>query len=134
MHGTISAETKDVENLIALANEAFAVDASALALFVEKVGLYLEHLESWRARVERFDPPLEKLLQNSSPQNSGASDEFRKQCSELHRVHQQIIERAALLKGNVSDEMKGLRKKATALKAYVDRFPKRITIAGKREG
>lgn len=112
--------------LVALAREALIVSIDREELFVEKVTAYLEQFESWRTGIEQQgDSGEESIL---------SSEECRPQLELLQKLHQEVLSRATVQRDLVAHQLGEIHRRAQALKKYVDRYPSRITIAGKREG
>ncbi|MCB0360015.1 MAG: hypothetical protein KDD44_10275 [Bdellovibrionales bacterium] len=53
---------------------------------------------------------------------------------ELHEAHVALAERVATFRDTVGVELRNLHQRQRALRRYVDPFPQRITIAGRRKG
>ncbi len=115
-------QEQNIRALIALAEKAIADESAGTDVFLESVAHYILALEDWRANVApegeatRVDEPSRLAL------------------GELNEIHHRLLARANELKQSLVSEMGEAKKKAGALRAYVDRFPQRITITGKREG
>ncbi len=109
----------------ALAEECL-VDAE---LFVERVDTYLQKLESWQAEIREVNP-----FAGNSLLSEREKEELRLRIEELNEKHQLLMTRASSVKDDVGEKMGDLHRRSSGLKKYVDTFPPRITIAGKREG
>ena len=116
------ADEQSIRALIALAERAEADEAAGTDAFVASVGEYIRALEDWRAKL--------------APEGETASlDEASRQALiELNEIHQRVLSRANEMKQELVGEMGEAKKKASAIRAYVDKFPQRITITGKRKG
>ncbi len=111
---------QEIEKIIQSAKNALAIEQDDLELFLEHVGIYLEQLELWRAKIKE---------NNFTQENS-----FQALLKQLSILHQEVTERANSAKDHVSVELAEVSKRAGALKAYVDHLPQRVTMTGKREG
>ena len=117
----------EVRELISAARNSLAEEARGnFEAFVQTVTVYLDRFEQWYQRYEK-DKPSYGL---SEDQRS----ELKKLVEELNALHQQIITKTTVERDAVATEMGQLHKRGQALKAYVDRFPSRISITGKRKG
>ena len=120
-----------------LADDAAETDP---ALFVERVGPYLEKFEEWQQahRLYVGDADTERSetgVRGSSDQLTEAErGELRAKIAALAEVHLKVLQYANDHKDRVGEKMSHVHRRAYGLKAYVDRFPSRITIAGKRKG
>ena len=114
-------EEQNIRALISLAKRAEADEAVGTDPFVESVGEYIRALEEWRVKL--------------APEGQTPLDESSRQALvELNEIHQRVLTQANEMKQGLVGEMGEAKKKASAIRAYVDRFPQRITIAGKRKG
>lgn len=98
-------------------------------LFLEKVGLYLDSFDAWKNEVEKVNP-----LDDSSSLSDAEREYLRAQIKELDVVHRAVVLRAVEIKDSVADTIGDVHKRAKVARAYIDQFPSRITIAGKRKG
>lgn len=112
-----------LESLISLAEKVLECPVEERDSFIEQVDSYLNALESWRTDIE------EKMASQSELPPS-----LRERVELLNSRHQELMRRADFERQALTAEMGEAKKKASALRAYVDRFPQRITIAGKRKG
>lgn len=117
----IAGEAPNIRRLITLAETALASEAGEVDGFLTAVGNYITALEDWRAKIgdataKDVDADIRALLE------------------ELNGVHTKLLSSGDRLKAGLVHEMGENKKKATALRAYVDRLPQRITIAGRRKG
>jgi len=118
----VAASVSAVEQILGLASAALeSGDADA---FLENVERYLTAFEDW----QRSAPAeLEGLTE-------AERDEYRQQVNALAALHNQVTANALERKGEVLSRIGEIRHRTMALKRYIDRYPSRITIAGKREG
>jgi len=114
---------KETNDVLALAKAAQAAEGEE---FVTKVDLYLNAFDAWQKKVEKNSSLL--------PKEGSELESFRGVVQQLNAVHQTIISQANDEKESVANELGALHKRAQGLKSYVDRFPKRISITGKRKG
>ena len=123
-------EEQRIRTLIALAQKALvAADSIDLTDFVDATETYLSALEQWQAEVNARGTPLVATVSGEQEKES-----LRQRVKELQEVHQILLSRAADTKEGVGVQMSELHKRASGMKKYVDTFPARITIAGKRKG
>ncbi len=91
--------------------------------FTAQVTDYLEGLDSWQTAYQ------------SNPNLPDAEQErFAKLVAMLNDLHQQIVTKASAKKDEVASQMGDVYKRAQVLKKYIDRYPSRITITGRRKG
>ncbi len=123
-------EERRVSDLIVLAQKAMSLaDGFDLVAFVDATEAYLSTLEAWQAEVNARGTPLVASVDSEQEKES-----LRQRVKELQEIHQRLLSRAADTKEGVGVQMTELHKRATGMKKYVDTFPARITIAGKRKG
>ena len=113
---------EEIIDLLSLAEYALAEEEADSEKFLKSLARYLDALEFWRAALAKSD----------SPQPTG--DGVKSALGRLNETHQRLLERSNLHREKLMSEMGTAQKKAKALRSYVDRFPERITIAGKRKG
>ena len=94
-----------------------------------QIQAYLTDFENWRLRVERENP-----LSESSPGTAEEKAQLRAAIERLYERHLEFSGRVSLLKRDVARQLGEVHQRGRALKAYIDRYPSRITIAGKRKG
>ena len=111
--------TNEIAVLKRLAEQVLSLDQAATEPFLNLVTEYLESFDRWSVAVSVTGVPSESL---------------RGALEELSGLHQQVIERADSHREKIKWDLGEIHRRAQGLKAYVDRFPSRITIAGKREG
>lgn len=117
-------KSQEIETLLVHAKAILTIDNDTnFDLFLEKLETYLHKLEQWQKQTEQQEFPVQGL---NSP--------FAKLLEELHNVHSQVVDCANSRKEALREELSGIYKRAQGMKAYIDRFPSRITIAGKRQG
>ncbi len=118
----LAGEEANLDELCELGRAALDVDAKEIDTFLDALGVYLEGVDSWRAEVE------------ARPGEGEMPESVRARFENLNVLHQQLLARADASKAFVASEMGEMHKKAGALRIYIDRFPQRITIAGRRKG
>ena len=91
--------------------------------FTEQVTDYLESLDAWQ-KAYQADPKV--------PDAEHAH--FAQLVNTLNELHQQIVVKATAKKDEVASQMGDVYKRAQVLKKYIDRYPSRITITGRRKG
>lgn len=119
---TLSGEAPNIRRLIRLATEALLAEQKDVDTFLAGIGEYLTSLEEWRTKFAEVSPTEE------------VDAETRAALTELNEIHQKLLQGGDQFRKKLTQEMGDNKKKASALRAYVDRFPQRITIAGKRKG
>ena len=116
-----------------LTAEAEAISSLSLESDLEQVLLqadsYTARLESWKNQVEEAAP-----FEAESDFTTAQKEAFRAQVLVFQDRHLALTERLSGARDLVTQQMGDLHKRAKALRTYVDRFPSRITIAGKRKG
>ena len=70
----------------------------------------------------------------NEPRSDADAAGLRDAVAKLAALHHKVIEKASVVRDAIGDEIKNLRTREHALRRYVDPFPQRITIAGKRKG
>ncbi len=116
-----------VTKLITLAEAALATKSSDQ--FLIKAENYLASFDIWRAETEPLNP-----LSGESPLSDEEKKIVREHLERLQALHNQVIEAANSKKEGVGEEIRGVHKRASGLKKYIDRYPKRISITGKKQG
>ena len=94
--------------------------------FIDAVEKYLQHFDAWQSAVAGVDAP--------SFVSPADKESFRKLLAGYAAVHQQVTEKASSSRDEVASKLGDIRKRAHALRSYIDQYPSRITITGKREG
>ncbi|HQH26107.1 MAG TPA: hypothetical protein PLP17_01810 [Oligoflexia bacterium] len=126
----MSDERQNLERLNYLVGEALAVpEDGSLDEFVAKTEGYMEALEAWQAEIGQSG-----LSNQTSELPEHEKSMLRELISSLNERHQQLMVRAGMAKDNVGAAMGDIHRRAAGLKKYVDSYPSRITIAGKRKG
>lgn len=118
-----------VRHLIELAQHALQLEQSDPAPLLAEVDAYLQEFERWQGNIAQVNP-----LGTTSAFSEREKIEFRNQLLELEQVHQELVTRAESCRDQIRSDITEIRKRTQGLKAYIDRYPSRITIAGKREG
>lgn len=117
-------DLKQIKNLIDRASAVVgAEEADDVELFLKSVTEYLEAFDVWQAD-----------LGDTATLSEEERERARPEVEKLNQMHNQVMAITESKKGLVTAEMKNLHKRAGALKKYIDRYPARITIAGKRKG
>jgi hypothetical protein len=94
--------------------------------FIAAVEQYLQHFDAWQSAITGGDAPS-----FSAPSEKEA---FRKLLTDFSRVHQQVADEAGSCRDQVASKLGDIRRRAHVLRSYIDQYPSRITITGKREG
>ena len=118
----MSTAEADINELLELAEKAISDEALDSELFLQSVAEYLEALETWRGSLPTTDA------------GTPAREEMKAALGRLNETHKTLLERSNVHREKLMGQMGDAQKKAKALRTYVDRFPDRITIAGKRKG
>ena len=118
-----------VSVLLALARRTLELPQEDAAALVAALEEYLEAFDRWQSALQGNNP-----LAPDSPVPAAEREAFRSQVEALEVDHRAVLELAQQNRDRIHTQMGGMRKRAQALKAYIDRYPSRITIAGKREG
>jgi uncharacterized protein YjbK len=123
----ISTLTKTPRKLIETAKGLLLITKdSSLEEFDVKANKYIESFTQWQLEFEAGD-----VLQGVSDYDR---QEIREVLIELQEVHNQVIQFANEYREGVLGALSELHKRGKALRAYVDNYPSRITVTGKREG
>ncbi|MCC6953279.1 MAG: hypothetical protein IT290_04105 [Deltaproteobacteria bacterium] len=125
----MSENAPSVEQLIQLARRALELPVDEAASLVAALEDYLQAFDSWQLALSGTNP-----LAPDSPLSESERDSFRSSVQQLETLHRAVLELAQNNRDRVYNQMGGVRKRAQALRAYIDKYPSRITIAGKREG
>jgi len=112
-----------------LAQRALSVSDADVEIFLEAADAYLLSFQEWKSDI---DTQHKTGLLDELEDSEKAS--MRQQIELLTQLHRQVLDKADRLKVNVSSQMGSAHRKAQALKSYVDRYPGRISITGKRQG
>lgn len=119
---------RQVVQLINQGKEILSLGREAeLEPLLDKMESYLTAFQSWQTY-------FEQQRANFAALSTKETQSLRSHLEELSNIHEDIMNRLASNKNNLNVELGDIHKRGKALKAYVDRFPQRITIAGKREG
>jgi len=73
-------------------------------------------------------------LDPGSVYSEEAKQELRGRIEVLQTNHAQLVSELNLLKGEVVEHLGEIHRRGKALRTYIDRFPSRVSIAGKRKG
>ena len=119
--------TSTIKQLTENAKAVLAIDE--VPEFLEGVEQYLEAFDVWQKAFTANNP-----LAESSGVGEKEKLAIRAEVNELIKVHLELAQTAEQNKGKILERMGDIRKRSQALKTYIDRYPKRITITGKREG
>lgn len=126
----LKALVDEVKALRAEAEELASMELPAeLDQVLDRAGRYLERFEEWRRGIESSRP-----FDAASALSPAEQEELRAAVKEYQATHLVLVERLTGLKDGLAGQMGELHRKAKALKSYVDPYPSRITIAGKRKG
>ena len=90
---------------------------------------YLQDFEAWRVRIEGENP-----LAAAAAASDTERAELRAAIEYLYEKHLEFAGRLTLVKRDVARQLGEIHQRGRALKAYIDRYPSRITVAGKRKG
>lgn len=128
--GHISQVLEDINCLLGMAETVIQLsDSEDLEVFLEATDRYLEKFSIWRESIEQDEGKL-SLQQLKGNLNSSMVDHLKK----LQEQHLKITNLTEAKRTEVGEGIANLHTRSRALKSYMDRFPQRITIAGKREG
>ncbi|MCB0346737.1 MAG: flagellar protein FliT [Bdellovibrionales bacterium] len=92
---------------------------------ITQIRKYLEIFDDWQQRAGEFD--VDSISEAEQAQ-------IKSSIEELQRLHSGVTARAESAKGKIADDLSDLHKRNKALKTYLDRYPSRISITGKRKG
>lgn len=105
--------------------ESTTASTEADDLLIERVSSYLDAFDSWRA-VQGVS--IEGDL------NLNLHKELREELISLQAVHLEVMALTERRKGDLGARLSDVGLRAKALRSYVDHFPSRINITGKRKG
>ena len=94
-----------------------------------QIETYLNDFEEWRGQIERKNP-----LEDSAAGTAEDKAQLRAAIGQLYERHLEFSGRLTLLQRDVARQLGEIHQRGRALKAYIDRYPSRITVAGKRKG
>ena len=94
--------------------------------FLVEVNVYLERLEVWHQKIG--------VKLDAGDLSEALRDAMRPLVIELSEKHDRLVLLAEAEKEKVGQQIGGVHKKAKGMKAYIDRYPSRISITGKRKG
>ncbi len=115
-------EKEELEALLTSAKKVLVlVEESTLEHLEENLESYLNNFRLWQERFERNEHQIEDTALVSL-------------LEELQLLHQQVVEKVNIKKDDILLALQEIHKRGKAVKAYIDRYPSRITITGKREG
>lgn len=117
--------TGEIQNLIAAASLALAVDDQEIEKFLAAIAPYLNSFDSLNAS---FQPDV--FVQASTEQREAVQQLLL----ELDALHKKVLSRAEANKEIVSEVISDIHKRSSAMKRYVDTFPQRVSITKKKEG
>lgn len=121
----------EIDQLVAQAEQLLAVELSAETLdpFLSAAQGYLDNVEAWRTAFQTSDA-MDRALKLPDEQRA----EFKAVVMKLVEVHDQVTQRSAAVRDDLKDQIIDVHRRAKGLKRYIDQYPSRITIAGKRKG
>jgi hypothetical protein len=96
---------------------------------LQKASEYLQQFESWVAALQADNP-----FSEGSEVDPVKREMLRGRVELLQSNHQRLVQALTTLKGDVVDQLSEIHRRSKALKTYIDRFPSRISITGKRKG
>ena len=121
--------TSCVSALLARLPEIPDVIADEIDDRLPEIEQYLQDFETWRVRIEG-DNPFATAAGASEVERA----ELRVAIEGLYEKHLEFAGRLTLVKRDVARQLGEIHQRGRALKAYIDRYPSRITVAGKRKG
>ncbi|MCC6221111.1 MAG: hypothetical protein IT291_07720 [Deltaproteobacteria bacterium] len=120
----------DIENLLKLCSCIGSLPEGVdLDSLVQEVGVYLDSLEKWQAAFVGAAP-----LGDGSAFSDDERSSIRALLAKLDESHRIVLAIVDRRKELVAGQMGELHHRGKALKSYLDKYPARITIAGKRTG
>ena len=106
--------------LVGKAKDALCcAEADDTPAFMHSLEGYLSSFDSWEKIV----------LQSKLPDDAG----FQEKLQELYQLHQKMLTVAQEKKDQVLGRLGDIKRRKKALRTYIDRYPSRISITGKRE-
>ncbi len=92
---------------------------------ISRIRAYLEDFDSWQKAASELD---------ASTLSDDEQQQARSKIELLGQLHAEVSTRAETAKERIAGELSDLHKRNKALKTYLDRYPSRISITGKRKG
>ena len=111
---------KQVEELCDMGS-TLLTRASTLDLesFEEGVQRYVDRFQTW---AEKFNEEIP------------IPDDLRNALERLQEIHSKLSSEVVVRRDQIGQALGDVHRKEKAHKAYIDQFPKRITLTGKRKG
>lgn len=123
-------EIAHIVGLTEIAKAVLALDDSIEPdELVEQLNHYLNQFENWQRGFEERG-----ILTATQELEEEKRAELRSAIETLLASHVKVVERAEAAKAAVGEQMTGIHKRGAAMKKYIDRYPSRISITGKRKG
>lgn len=120
---------EQIVELKKLANAALAAAGREDAqTFVDSTEAYLTALEQWQQQTANRKASLSDGL------DENRTVQLRAALEELQTLHRRLLEKAALTKDEVGEQLGDVHRRAQGLKRYLDVYPSRVTITGRRKG
>lgn len=119
-------------SLISIAQGVLAEAKNVLSLessvepqqFLSALEKYLTTFDEWRLAGERDQPPA------ADPERAN----YRAVIEELNGLHARISAVVEEKKDQIRAKMGDIKRRTQIVKTYIDRYPSRVTIAGRRQG
>jgi hypothetical protein len=128
--GSLAYLMRQAEDLIASASRALAsAEAGATEVFLQHAASYLGDFEPWASQMNELEP-LRPEADFSEEEKASAKEIIQK----LFDIHSAVLAAAEGQKETVGAQMGAMHKKSKAIKTYLDPYPGRVSITGKRKG
>ena len=119
-----------LELLIAKADSLLtSVSDADTGEYLAKLDEYVEAFNKWQ---EKNQTP--QFAESFGALSEAAKQELKELAEKLNTLHHKIIEMSSSIQDLVTAQLVDLHKREKVLKSYIDQYPSRITIAGKRKG
>ncbi len=119
----------EAENVSTQGRALLALDfAENPEVFLDSLDQYLKAFASWEQLA--MSPEYREKLRRLSPTEARA---LRSKLETLSSIHTQVIQLAERCRETLRGELGELHRRGKALRSYIDRYPSRVNITGKRE-
>lgn len=121
---------RQADDLIASARRALAsAEAGETEVFLQHAASYLGDFEPWSSQISELKP---FSPDSNVPEEQQA--EAKKHVQDLYDVHTAVVTAAEERKVAVGAQLGSMHKKSKAIKTYLDPYPSRVSLTGKRKG
>ncbi len=121
---------RQADDLIASARRALkSAEAGEVDVFLQHAASYLGDFEPWSSQISELKPfsPNSKVPKKQQ-------EAAKAKVKSLYDVHTAVVQAAEQRKEVVGGQLGSMHKKSKAIKTYLDPYPSRVSITGKRKG